>query len=310
MKKWQLALIGIGAVALIAVAILVVKGSGPTAATVNGVPIPESAVDKDLAKYKQQQPNMFKGAAGKAQEKQLRNASLDALITEELLRQEAKKENIKVPEAEIDAKIAQVKKMFPDQKQFDQVLKQQGITEAELRTKASEQIMAEKMLKKVTGNITVSDKEMKDFYEKNKASMTTPAQKHWRQIVVKDKAKADALLSRLKDDADFAKLAKANSIDETSKNNGGDLGPGVDLPPDVASAVKDVKVNELSDVVKSADGYHIYQLVELKPARQKSFAEVKSQIKQYLEQNQQRAKFTAWLDTLKKKAKIVKTPTK
>lgn len=309
MKKWQLALIGLVAVALIAVAIFLAKGSGPTAATVNGVAIPKSAVDKDIAKYEQQQPNMFKGPNGKAQEKQLRDASLNVLITEELLRQEARKEGITASGAEIDAKIAQVKKMFPDQKQFDQVLKDQGITEAELRTKASEQIMAEKMLKKVTGKITVSDKELRSFYEKNKASMTEPAQKHWRQIVVKDKAKAEALLSQLKDGAGFAKLAKANSTDAGSKNNGGDLGPGVDLPPDVAPAVQDVKVNGFSDVVKSADGYHIYQLIEMKPARQKSFAEVKSQIKAYLVQNKQRAKFTAWLDALKKKAKIVKTPT-
>lgn len=310
MKKWQLALIGVGVVALIAVAIVLIKGSaGPAAATVNGVAIPKSAVDKDIARYKQQQPDTFKGAAGKAQEKQLRDASLNVLITEELLRQEAKKENITASEAEIDAKIDQVKKQFPDEKQFAQVLKDQGMTEAELRTKAAEQIMAEKILKKVTGDVTAGDKEMKDFYEKNKASMVDPEQKQWRQIVVKDKAKAEDLLSQLEDGADFAKLAKANSIDENSKNNGGDLGPGVDLPPDVAPAVKDVKVKEFSEVIKAADGYHVYQLVESKPSRQKSYAEVKDQIKDYLVQNEQRAKFTVWLEALKKKAKIVKTKT-
>jgi len=310
MKKWQLALIGIIAALAVAVAIFFIKGSGETAATVNGVPIPEAAIEKDLAKYKQQQPNMFKGAAGKAQEKKLRDASLNVLITEELMRQEAKKENIKVTEAEIDAKIAQVKKVFPDQKQFEQVLKQQGITEAELRAKASEQVVAEKMIKKVTGKVVISDKEMKDFYEKNKAQLTEPEQKRWRHVLVKDKAKADELLSRLNDGADFAKLAKANSIDEGTKNNGGDLGPSAQLPPDIAPALKDVKVDELSDVVKSGDGYHIYLLTEIKAAHQKSFDEVKLQIKQYLEKDRQRAKFTVWLEKLKKQAKIVKNEKK
>lgn len=310
MKKWQWALIGAVAVVAIAAVVFLVRSSSPMAATVNGVGIPESEVQEELDRYKEQQPDLFKGAAGKTQEKRLRDATLDVLITQELLRQEAKKENIKVSDSEIDAKIDQVKKAFPDQKQFDQALKQQGLTEAELRDKASEQIISEKMLKKVAGNTTVSEKEMHDFYDKNKSQLTEPEQKRYSQILVKDKKKADDLHSQLQDGADFAQVAKDNSIDTATKDKGGNLGMGVPLPPEATSAVKDLKVNDISGVVKASDGYHIYRLDEVKASRQQSYDEVKSQIKQYLETDKQRAKFTEWIDKLKKKANIVKNEKK
>ncbi len=310
MKKWYFVIAGVAAVALIAVAIFLLKGTTPAAATVNGVAIPAAAVEEELAQYKSQQPAIFNGPAGQAQEKKVRESILNVLITEELLRQEARKRGVRANGSEIDAKIDQVKKMFPDKAQFEQVLKQQGLTEAELRVKASDQVIADKMVKLVTGKLAVSEADLKDFYNKNKTMMTDPEQKRWRHIVVKDKAKADKLRADLEDGADFAKLAKANSIDANTKNNGGDLGLNAPLPPEVVGALKDVKVNEISEVVKGADGYHVYELTELKEARQKPYKDVKEQIRQYLVTQRQRDKFTAWLESVKKKAAIVKAKAK
>jgi len=309
MKKWQLA--AVGAVALIVVAAVAgvfILGKSGSAATVNGVGIPKSDVERELANYRKQQPAIFSGPNGKEQEKQARGQALDMLINAELIRQEAEKAGVKVTAQQVDARMAQIKKMFPDPAKYKQALKDQGLTEAALRERFESQLLAEKMLVQASGAKTISDKEVKAFYEKNKAQMMEPEKKRWRQILVKDKAKADDLLSQLKDGADFEKLAKANSIDEATKNNGGDLGlrQEADFPPEIATALKKVppKANELSEVIKSQDGYHIYELSEIKPAQQKTLDEVKGQIKQFLT----RQKGIAWLDKVRKKAKIVKTP--
>ena len=308
MKKWQFAVIGLVVLILVGGGLWLWRGGGKVAATVNGVAIPETAVEKEIANYKQQQPSLFEGAAGKEQEKRLRASTLEVLINAELIRQEAKKRNVTVSEREVNERLAQVKKIFPDKKRYEQALKSRGWTEADLRVNVSDQAVAEKLVARVTGDIKISEADLKEFYEKNKAQMVEPERKRWRHILVKDKAMAETLLGQLEDGVDFAKLAGANSIDEGTKNNGGDLGlrQESDFSPEIAAGLKKVELNELSEIIKAADGYHIYQLTEVKAERTRPFEEVKSLIKQTVLGQRQRDKFTAWLTGLKKKAEINK----
>ncbi|HEX21209.1 MAG TPA: hypothetical protein ENH19_00970, partial [Actinobacteria bacterium] len=100
-----------------------------SAATVNGKAIPQSDVDKQIAIIKKQQKDTFKGKKGEELEKNFRKSILDQLITAELVKQEAEKNNIKVSAKEINAKVNQVKKVFNNsEKKFEEALKQQGMT--------------------------------------------------------------------------------------------------------------------------------------------------------------------------------------
>jgi len=145
----------------------------------------------------------------------------------------------------------------------------------------------------VAAQVTVSDADAKSFYDQNIKQYSTEEQRRASHILLevkKDasaadkeavKAHADALVAQLrKNPGDFAKLAKANSQDPGSKDQGGDLGyfgkgAMVKAFEDVAFQLKQ---GDISAPVESEFGYHIIQLTGIKPATAKPFDEVKGEI--------------------------------
>ncbi|MFV0575669.1 MAG: peptidylprolyl isomerase [Vibrio sp.] len=132
-------------------------------------------------------------------------------------------------------------------------------------------------------SIKVTDEEAQAYYQEHLDKYTNKGQRKVRHILIKeDEAKANELLSKLKDGADFADLAKENSEDVGSAKQGGELGwieTGVmdhDFE-DAAFALQEK--GDISDVVKSNFGYHIIQLEDVKGSTSKAFADVEADIK-------------------------------
>ena len=127
---------------------------------------------------------------------------------------------------------------------------------------------------------------------------------HTRHILVESEDQARALISQIKEGADFAKLAKENSSDKGSAIQGGDLGwysPNSLVAP-YSEAMQSLEVGEMTDdPVKSRFGWHIIELVE-EPRKGKlpTFAEKERELQQELFQTQ----FANYLEGLKEKAKI------
>ncbi len=90
---------------------------------------------------------------------------LDQMITEKLIAQEAKKKGINISEAEINKKIEEVKKQFPDEKTFQSQLDANNLTLESLKEQIKLQLIVEKALK---GKVKVTDKEIKSYYNENK----------------------------------------------------------------------------------------------------------------------------------------------
>ena len=148
----------------------------------------------------------------------------------------------------------------------------------------------------------MTDKEAEDYYAKNKAQYSQPESRDVRHILVKTKAKADAIHAQLVAGGDFAALAKANSEDTGSKENGGKLtiSKGQTVAPfdKVAFALK---LNQLSAPVKTEFGYHVIQaLSAVKPAKVTPLKDVKASIRQQLLQTKKNEAMTEWVDGLKK----------
>jgi foldase protein PrsA len=153
----------------------------------------------------------------------------------------------------------------------------------------------------VTRSVKVADKDVEEYYEKNKAQYSQPESREVRHILVKTKAKADQLHAQLVAGADFAALAKANSEDTGSKENGGKLtiSKGQTVAPfdKVAFALK---LNELSAPVKTDFGFHLIEaLGAVKPAKVTPLKEVKDSIRQQLLQTKKNEAMTEWVDDLK-----------
>jgi peptidyl-prolyl cis-trans isomerase C len=245
---------------------------------------------------------------------------LDNLVSRELLLQEAKAAGITATDAEINKQLADLKAKFPSPEKFQEELKNEGMTEAELTQRARDAFIVQKFVEtKIVNGLAVSEAEEKAFYDQNQAQMKRPERVHVRHILVKAdkgasdvekqkaKAKAESLLEKIKAGGDFAKLAEENSDDPGSKVRGGDLGwvpRGQTVAGFEAAAFGLKKPNELSGVVETEYGYHIIQLIEHQDAGVVPFAEVKDKIAEFLKQKVQQEKVQQHLKDLRAKGKV------
>ena len=159
-----------------------------------------------------------------------------------------------------------------------------------------EQVKAEYVLftpEMVEGQVSVTDAEITDFYNKNTARFTTPEQRIASHILINAKkdapaaektaarAKAEAILAQLlKNPAEFATIAKAQSQDPGSAELGGDLGAvekGAFVKP-VEDAIYSLKQGEISGVVESEYGFHVITVTALKPVSTKTADQAKEEI--------------------------------
>jgi peptidyl-prolyl cis-trans isomerase D len=135
---------------------------------------------------------------------------------------------------------------------------------------------------------TITESQLREFYDTNKERFSTPGRRHARHILVAIKdgdeaaaaAKAKKVYERARAGEDFAKLAKELSDDAGSAAAGGDLGWALrsDFVPAFADAVWNMKPGDLSEPVRSEFGFHVIKLEGAENDSTKSFDEVRAQI--------------------------------
>jgi len=122
---------------------------------------------------------------------------------------------------------------------------------------------------------------LQNLYDENAELYTNPERRRAQHILVEDETLANDLLNQIKEGADFAELAKTNSVDTSSNEQGGDLGL---FERDLMGAEFDeaafsMNVGDVSDVVSTDYGYfHIIKLTEIQTETAQSFEEVTEQL--------------------------------
>lgn len=206
------------------------------AATVNGKNIMLSEVEKLISAQTQGQQSQL----SPLQLAQARLQVLDGLIQNEVLFQRAEKEKLLPTEDEITQQINdQKQKSGMTDEAFQKQLKDQNMTEASLREEMRKQVAIKKLQDKYNAKITISDREVEDFYNNNKKQFVNARGVELANIVVdpadngmqddaksdpEAKAKIDNIYQQLKSGADFATVARARSEDPNSNQRGGDVG--------------------------------------------------------------------------------------
>jgi foldase protein PrsA len=230
---------------------------------------------------------------------------LRKMIDDQVVIDQAKQLNIKVEQKEIDEEMDKfVKERFQGNKsQLETALKDYNMTIDELKKDIEVSLLSKKI---ATKDITITEDEIKDYYEKNKETLGQREEVKARHILVKDEAKAKELLEKVKANPnDFGKLAKENSEDPGSKESGGEMPPfgkGA-MVPEFEKAAFEAKVNEIVGPVKSQFGYHIIQVLEHKEAKIPPLDEVKEKITETLKE--QKAKpFQDLINELRAKESI------
>jgi len=244
---------------------------------------------------------------------------LDRIIGFHLLVQEAKARKVVAPPWEVDSQLDQIKKQFPSEDAFKQMLQARGVTLEQLRADTAQTIAVNTMLKdELEPRVAVTEADSKKFYDENRARFRQEDSVHASHILIRTPEQADAaakakaksqaenLLAQLKKGGDFAGLAKQHSQDPGSAPNGGDLGffSKGQMVPAFEQAAFGLKPGETSGVVETPFGYHIIRVSEAKAGRDLNYDEVKAQIDDYLKQQLRDQKSQEFVDQLKAKGKI------
>jgi peptidyl-prolyl cis-trans isomerase C len=244
---------------------------------------------------------------------------LDDMIGYRLLIQESKTRKIAVPDAEVEAQIAQIRGQFPSQQQFEQALAAQKMTLQAVRDDARNEIGVEKLVEgEIAAKIAVKPEAVSDFYKNNQDKFQQGPRVRASHILIQvpqgadaaakaaARTKAEGILKDLKAGKDFAAAAKENSQDPGSAVNGGDLGffeQGQMVPPFEQAAFA-LKAGQMSEIVESQFGFHIIKVAEHQDTHVVPLDEAKEKIEQYLQQQSRQTETQAFVNTLKAKAKI------
>jgi len=234
----------------------------------------------------------------------LKNQAMQYLVQRAEFAQEAKKLGINITDKQISDRLAQIKKQYfgGSEARYKAQLKKQGLTEAQVLDDIRAQLVSEQIFKKVSGDVKVTDPDIKKYYDQHQTQYGTPEQRDIAHILVKNKALADKLYTQIQNGANFAQLAKKYSQDPGSKNQGGKLtiSKGQTVAPFDQTAFL-IKTGQVSHPVRTQFGYHIIKaLGPVKPPKTTPFSQVKASIQQQLLQQKKNDAMTKWVDKVKK----------
>lgn len=259
-------------------------------AVVGTRPILMSEVEEQLAQIQSQGQALPTDSAGLAK---LRHRILDDMVNEELEVQQAQRDTtIKVTEREVqdvvEQRVQSVRSQFSSEQEFLNQLHLAAFPSAEewrryLTDQQRRSTLRDRLLESLHQRgklrpIPPTDRQMRDYWDNNRGSLPKrPATVTFRQVVVVPRAdtqavgvaraKADSLLTQLRQGADFATLAKRFSDDSVSREAGGDLGwfrRGV-MVPEFEQVAFRLKPGDLSPLVRTDFGFHIIQVERIQP---------------------------------------------
>lgn len=219
--------------------------------------------------------------------------------------------------------VEQIKKenKLETEEAFQAALKQEGLTQDDLRKQLERQMLISRVQQvEVMGKISVSEDEIKQFYETSQESFTTQPQLTLREILVSvpttekgvnvaqddaAKAKAEEIHKRLQSGEPFAKLASELS-DSGSKANGGLIGPisRSDLAADLLKEIEPLKVGQITRVLRTTLGYQILKLETATALKVKTIDEARPEITDKIAAQKQRGQMGQYLHHLRSQATI------
>ncbi|MDQ3769764.1 MAG: peptidyl-prolyl cis-trans isomerase [Actinomycetota bacterium] len=209
------------------------------------------------------------------------------LVSAAWVEQEAKKRGVEVPEAVIDRRLQEQRKQaFRTDKAYREYLRSSGVREEDIRYSIRIEELSNAISQKVVaGRDKVTDEQVADYYEKNKARFAQPERRDVEVVLTEDEAGARRARAEVRKGTSFAKVAKRFSIDATSKNRDGKLLGVVrssQLGKPLENAIFGARRGELVGPVKTTSGYYVLRVTKVTEGGQPSLAEKRGAIRNVL----------------------------
>ncbi|MBL8228195.1 MAG: peptidylprolyl isomerase [Bryobacterales bacterium] len=319
------------AACLVILAASACKKAPPTnvAADVNGRQITFADLDKQ---YRFQ----FGQMSEKPSEEQVSYQKFELLrtmIDNEVMLQRAEKMNLMATDSDVEAKFNELKTPYT-QEEFQKQLNARNMTVEDLKAQLRRDLSITKLInKEITSKIIILDKEVTEFYNSNKSAFNFPEPRvHLAQILVTprpdptvrnlkgDKATTDEqarkkillLEARARGGEDFSMLAQNFSEDPSTAANGGDLGfigesSLEKANPDLRKLVMSMQPGQVSQPMRSEEGYRILKMISKEPAGQRELNDprVQQSIRDQLINRKDQLLRAVYYEVARNEAKVV-----
>jgi peptidyl-prolyl cis-trans isomerase SurA len=240
------------------------------------------------------------------------NAKLKALITQQLIQEESQKYAGKVDDNDVERFIQGIEdRNHMSDEQLRSQLQSQGISYAQFRATIRKQVQAMAMFQhEVRDKVVISDADIEAYYKEHPEEFNITQEKYrLAQILIAAstnatpeqvdaaKHKAQEVHYQLAKGKNFGDLARQYS-DDDSKSKGGELGefnPN-DLNDDIAAGIKNVKVGDISGVIRTKYGFHIIKVEDHQVPGGMALSDVRGAIRQKLQADRSKEDFQKWID--------------
>ena len=226
----------------------------PLAAIVNGEPITLADYEREMERYEaslKAQGVDPESQEGQERLNQTRGWILDMMVEQVLTSQAAEQAGIEVTAEQVGQYMETMVADSGGEEAFRAKLAEWGETYEDASREVRAQLIGMAMTERIVAAVPTSSEQI-----------------HARHILVDTAEEAAQIREQLEAGADFSSLAKAHSLDQSTRDNGGDLGyfpRGILVATEVEDAAFELQPGQVSDVIGSALGYHVVQVVERDP---------------------------------------------
>jgi foldase protein PrsA len=225
------------------------------------------------------------------QYKSLQQEVLGFLISSAWVLGEAESQGVHASDAEVKKQFEQIKnQQFPKAQEFKKFLADSGQSVSDLLLRVKLNLLSSKIQQKVSKEKgTVTQAQISKYYNEHKSQFGTPEKRNVKIILTKTEAQATKAKQEIESGKSFSSVAKAVSIDPTSKAKGGEITGIVKGQEEKAldEAVFSAKKGTLGGPVKTPFGYYIYEVTSTTVGNQQTLAQAQASIKQQLTAQQQ-----------------------
>ena len=272
----------------------------PPVATVNGEAISREVFLEKLGRELALFPNTGRPAGQERED--FKKEVLAGLIEERLIIQRARAMRLAVEKAELEAQIAEISKDY-NPEEFKALFGEHGFDYQSWRESLRVRLLLDKVIAAdVNTRIVVDDAEAEQRYLANpKAYVSGEERLRVQQIVVRERKEAENVLKRLNAGEDFGKIAREVSIGPEGRRDG-DLGwteRGV-MPGGIDRVIFSLDGGELSRVVESPYGFHIFKILDREKKGERTFAdaEVRTRVIADLRKQKEDEAYRRWIEDL------------
>jgi len=290
---------------VLAVALLLAGGCRlprDTAAEVDGRRIEaselESAVRAFTATFGQLPPALERELP------RVRRGVLERLIDRELMLAEAGRRHIRPSPEELERALAPTREGMPA-KELEATLAAAGTDRESWRRAAERDLTIEKLQAAITAPVTVNEQELDAWIARHRDRRELPEEVRAAQLLVRTEATAVEARRRIVGGAAFADVAREISLSPDA-DHGGDLGYFArgQMPPEFDEVVFSLPRGQLSDVVASPYGFHLFLVNDRRPGRVRSDEELRADVRTALLAGKREEAFRAWLADARARARI------